>query len=49
VLGKLHIPEITANLTFGGPKRNQLFICASSSLYSIRVNFRGAGNGRRGA
>jgi gluconolactonase len=46
LLGKLLIPEITANLTFGGPKRNQLFICASSSLYSIRVNFRGAGNGR---
>jgi gluconolactonase len=46
LLGKLHIPEITANLTFGGPKRNQIFICASSSLYSIRVNFRGAGNGR---
>ena len=28
--------------TFGGAKRNHLFICASSSLYSILVNFNGA-------
>jgi gluconolactonase len=42
LLGKLHVPEIVANLTFGGPQRNQLFICATSSLYAIRVNFSGA-------
>jgi gluconolactonase len=42
LLGKLHVPEITANFTFGGPRRNQLFICATSSLYSIRVNFSAA-------
>jgi gluconolactonase len=42
LLGKLHVPEITANFTFGGPQRNQLFICATSSLYSIRVNFSAA-------
>ena len=42
LLGKLHFPEIVANLTFGGPKRNILFVCASTSLYSIRVNFNGA-------
>jgi len=39
LLGKLLIPEVVANLTFGGPRRNDLFICASSSLYSLRVNF----------
>jgi gluconolactonase len=39
LLGKLHIPEVVANFTFGGAKRNHLFICASSSLYSIMVNF----------
>jgi gluconolactonase len=42
LIGKLHVPEIVANLTFGGPKRNHLFICASSSVYAIRVNFNGA-------
>ncbi|PWV75783.1 gluconolactonase [Prauserella marina] len=42
LLGKLRIPEVVSNLTFGGPKRNELFITASSSLYSIRVNFTGA-------
>ena len=42
LLGKLLIPEITANLTFGGRQRNQLFVTASTSLYTIRVNFVGA-------
>jgi gluconolactonase len=36
------VPEVVANFTFGGAKRNQLFICATSSLYSILVNFNGA-------
>ncbi|GAA2824002.1 SMP-30/gluconolactonase/LRE family protein [Crossiella cryophila] len=42
LLGKLRVPEVCANLTFGGPKRNHLYICATSSVYSIRVNFNGA-------
>jgi gluconolactonase len=42
LIGKLHLPEIVSNLTFGGPKRNDLYITASSSLYSVRVNFTGA-------
>jgi gluconolactonase len=37
LLGKLHIPEIVSNLTFGGPKRNDLFITATSSVYSLRL------------
>jgi len=41
LLGKLHIPEIVSNLTFGGPKRNDLFITATSSLYSVRLNICG--------
>jgi gluconolactonase len=41
LIGKLHAPEVVANFTFGGAKRNHLFICASSSLYSILVNFNG--------
>ena len=42
LLGKLRVPEIVANLTFGGPQRNQIFMCATSSVYSIRVTVRGA-------
>ena len=42
LIGKLRLPEITANLAFGGRQRNQLYITATSSLYSLRVNFRAA-------
>jgi gluconolactonase len=42
LLGKLRVPEVVANLTFGGPGRNHLFICATTSLYAIRVSFNGA-------
>ena len=41
LIGKLHVPEVVANFTFGGAKRNRLFICASSSLYSIMVKVTG--------
>jgi gluconolactonase len=41
LIGKIRVPETVANLTFGGAKRNQLFICATSSLYSIMVNVTG--------
>jgi gluconolactonase len=42
LIGKLLLPEITANLAFGGRQRNHLYITATSSLYSLRVNFRAA-------
>jgi gluconolactonase len=48
LIGKLFIPEIVANFTFGGPQRNQLYITASSSLYGIRVNVNGARYPRSG-
>ncbi|MEY4779910.1 MAG: hypothetical protein RLZZ607_1223 [Pseudomonadota bacterium] len=41
-LGKIFVPETVANLTFGGPMRNRLFIAATSSLYSIYVAATGA-------
>ena len=41
LLGKLGVPEIVSNLTFGGPKRNDLFITATSSVYSLRLNICG--------
>ncbi len=42
LLGKLLLPEITANLCFGGPQGNHLYITATTSLYTLRVNFRAA-------
>lgn len=34
-LGKILVPEICANLTFGGQKRDRLLITAGKSLYAI--------------
>lgn len=41
LLGKIRIPEVVANVTFGGLKKNRLFICASTSLYGVYLNTRG--------
>ena len=41
-LGIIHIPETVANLTFGGPKNNRLFITATKSLYAVFTAVRGA-------
>ena len=41
-LGIIHIPETVANLTFGGPKKNRLFITATKSLYAVFTAVRGA-------
>ena len=35
LLGKVLVPETVANVVFGGAKRNRLFICATTSLYSV--------------
>lgn len=37
MIGKIRIPEIVANVTFGGAMRNRLFICGTTSLYSVYV------------
>ncbi|MCE0765799.1 SMP-30/gluconolactonase/LRE family protein [Pseudonocardia kujensis] len=42
LIGKIRVPEATANLAFGGPKRNRLYITATSSLYAIYLNVTGA-------
>lgn len=42
LLGKILLPERVANVCFGGPKRNRLFICATTSLYAITLNAKGA-------
>src|SRR5262249_54730657 len=34
LLGKIHVPETVANLTFGGMRRNRLYICGSTCFYA---------------
>ncbi len=41
LLGKLLVPETVSNLCFGGPKRNRLFLTASTSLYSLLTTTNG--------
>ena len=41
LIGKIHIPELVANVCFGGPKLNRLFICGTTSLYSVYLNVNG--------
>ena len=41
-IGHIHLPERCANLCFGGPARNRLFMAASQSLYALYVNTQGA-------
>ena len=38
LLGKIRIPEVVANVEFGGLKRNRLYICATTSLYAMYLN-----------
>jgi gluconolactonase len=41
-IGRVDLPERCANLCFGGRHRNRLFMCGSTSLYSLYVNTQGA-------
>jgi gluconolactonase len=45
LIGRIRLPEVCANLAFGGPKRNMLFMCASQSLYLLQVQTQGAAPG----
>lgn len=42
LIGQIKLPEIGANLCFGGPKRNRLYIAASTSIYAVYVETQGA-------
>jgi gluconolactonase len=42
LIGKILVPEAVANVVFGGPKRNRLYICATTSLYAIMLPVNGA-------
>ena len=41
-LGKIRLPTMVSNLTFGGPRRNRLFITATDRLFSVYVAATGA-------
>jgi gluconolactonase len=44
-IGRIVLPEVAANLCFGGYRHNRsrLYICASTSLYAVYVGVRGLG------
>jgi len=41
LIGKVLVPEVVANVCFGGPKRNYLYICGTTSLYGVRLPVNG--------
>jgi gluconolactonase len=41
-IGRIILPERSANVCFGGLKRNRLFMAASQSVYALYVNTQGA-------
>jgi gluconolactonase len=45
LIGRIDLPERCANLCFGGRHRNRLFMCGSTSVYSLYVNTQGAPGG----
>jgi len=49
LLGKIRAPESISNLTFGGLKKNRLFLCGTYSTFAVFVNVRGATTPRRGS
>jgi gluconolactonase len=36
-LGRVRVPEVVANLCFGGPDGSTLFVTATTSLYAIET------------
>ncbi|RIK43738.1 MAG: gluconolactonase [Chloroflexi bacterium] len=41
LIGKIHLPEPCANICFGGPKKNRLFMCGSTSIYAVYLEAQG--------
>jgi gluconolactonase len=42
LIGKIRTPKVAANLTFGGARNNRLFITATTSVFAVFLNVRGA-------
>lgn len=45
LIGRIDLPERCANVCFGGRDRNRLFMCGSTSMFSLFVNTQGAPGG----
>ena len=41
LIGRIRLPQGCSNLTFGGPKRDHLFMCAANSLFALQVGVQG--------
>ena len=41
LIGRVKIPELVANVAFGGRARNRLFICGTTSVYSLFLKVNG--------
>jgi gluconolactonase len=44
-IGRVRLPEAAGNICFAGPRRDYLVICASQSIYMLRVGIQGASPG----
>ncbi|WP_083959515.1 SMP-30/gluconolactonase/LRE family protein [Streptoalloteichus hindustanus] len=42
LLGRIRVPGRVANLTFGGARRNRMFLCGGTALYSLLMSVNGA-------
>ena len=45
LIGRIDLPERCGNVCFGGRHRNRLFMCGSTSMYSLFVNTQGVKGG----
>jgi len=45
LIGLIDLPERCGNVCFGGRHRNRLFMCGSTSVYSLFVNTQGVAGG----
>jgi len=41
LIGRIRLPQGCSNLTFGGPQRDHLFMCAAGSLFVLQVETQG--------
>ncbi|MBB2156939.1 SMP-30/gluconolactonase/LRE family protein [Gluconacetobacter diazotrophicus] len=43
LIGRIRLPDRCSNVTFGGPKRNELYMCCGPQLFRLRLETQGAG------
>jgi len=46
-LGLIRMPEVVANLTWGGPRGRTMYVCATSSVYAIEMSVRSGRHPRK--